>query len=170
MSYSLRSKLLLIFTLFVTRIHAATVLEYNDTLTNSNVSEIPRCFDRHHSIYHPTTMDCLQARQYIPRGGDLGLFHRNGPGDGYRLPFIVAIRTCTINIDLEDDGSEFASWNTISLSARALILACSKGSYPEATTGGTALIGHSRRITKSLLKLPPRPQGHDSITESASTS
>ena len=170
MSYSLRSTLLLIVTLVVTHIHAATLLEYNDTLTNPNVSEISRCYDDEHSRYHPITMDCLQARQNIPRGGDLGLFHRSGPPDRYRLPHIVTTRTCTIIIDLQDDRSDFASWNTISLSARALILTCSKGISAEATTGGTALIGQTGQIKISLIKIPPRPPGLDNITESASTS
>ena len=170
MSYALRSTLLLIVTLFVTHIHAATLLEYNDTLTNSNVSEISRCYDDEHSRYHPTTMDCLHARSHIPRGGDLGLYHRNGPPDEYRLPHIVTTRTCTIIIDLEDNRPDFASWNSVSLSARALILACSKGRYAEATTGGTAFIGQTGLIKISLLKIPPRPPGLDNITESASTS
>ena len=169
MSCSFRSTFPLIVTLFVAHIHTAILLEYNNTLSDSHVSVTPQCYDDEHARYHPITIDCIEARQQIPLGVHLGLFHQNGPADEFRLPVIASARTCTIVIKLEDMNTDLSSWNAISFSTTTLIHTCSKGIEPEATTGGIMVVGRGKQIKIVLLKIPPVPPGLDNITESAST-
>lgn len=170
MSCSLRSTFLLMVTLFAAHNYAAILPEYNNTMTSFNLSKNAHCYDDDHTRYHPITMDCLQAQQLIPTGGDLGMFHRAGPDDEFRLPVIVSTRTCTIVIDLKTNLPQLATWRAVSFATRALIQICSKGSAPGAKTGGVGHVGQSHRIRISLLKIPPGGPGFDNITESASTS
>ena len=167
MSHSSRSTFLLITTLFVADIFAATPSEHNNTIANFNVSKNPHCYDDEHDKYHPTTIDCLHARRGIPIGWVTGMFHRDGPDDKFQLPIITSDRTCTIVIDLEGNLPESTTWSRINLATRTLIRTCSKITDTEAKTGG---ITHVGQIRISLLKIPPGDPGFDNITESVSTS
>ena len=170
MSYSLRALLLLMITLFVAHIHAATLLEYNKTITDPNVSSNPHCYGDEHSVYHPGTLDCLQARDYVPKGTILGVFHKNGAADGFKLPLSFSTRTCTIIIDLESNIPEFSTWKTVTLATTTLIHSCSQGWGPDAKTGGYSHVGQGEQIRISLLKIRSDDPIFDNITASAATS
>ena len=170
MSYSLRSIFLIIAILFPAHIRAAALFEYNNTIAKFNAPISPHCYDDDDARHYPVTLDCLQARQRIPVGEIIGMFHRGGPSDGFQLPLIVSARTCTILIGLEDDLPELTTWSAINLATTALILICSKITDREAKTGGFTHVGQGQQIKISLLKLPSGDLGLDDITESASTS
>ena len=121
MSYSLRALLQLIVTLFVAHIHAAALLEYNSITTNLNVSSNPHCYGDEHSAWQPVTLDCLEARNYIPKRREVGIFHQNGAADGFQLPLIISTRTCSIIINLESNIPEFSTWRTVSFATTTLI-------------------------------------------------
>ncbi len=175
MSHLSRSAFLLIVTLFVVHIQTAILFEYNSTTTNVNVSSSgaanPICYDDTHITLHPNTQDCLRAHGILPGGEGSGMFHREGPDDGFRVPVFASSGTCTIVVNLESfTRADISSWNIISLRTRSLIEICSVGRSSEAKTGGYTHVGLGRRIRISLLRIGSADLGLDNTTASASTS